>query len=153
MARTIRRYEDDGHGGFRELSGTIPREPTPWGIVLTTEEVNSPDFGVSVVESRRAELARSREAYSRKLLKRRLPRLLHWTLDRPRLLRVILRARPRWEPAMLIVPLRCTTTLASAVDASERWLQEQEARGCVMLDGYVFTYTDPAGLPSEVYGP
>lgn len=148
------RIDDDG--GFKKLSGTIPREPTPWGAVWTPEQVNDdPYFGVAepLAARRRDELARSREAYARKLLRHRLPRRLRWTLGHPRTLRRLLRVIRRWEPTMNIVPLNCYTTPAGAVEASERWLKEQEARGRDVSGGYVFTYTDAGGLPSEVYGP
>jgi hypothetical protein len=124
-----------------------------WGAHFTGGDVNSPDFGVSMVASRTAELARCREAYSRKILERRVPRVLRWTLDHPRLLRRLLRVFPRWQPTTVTVPLGATMTVGAAVEASERWLQEQEARLRVLLDGYVFTYTDASGLPAEVYGP
>ena len=112
---------------------------------------------------RSKELAEAREAYSRKLLERRLPRRLHWLLDHTRALRVLLRLVPRWRPTMGIVRLNdlrflkhggmAYFTASAAVQAADVWLGEMEARGVTLDGGHVFTYTDVGGLPAEVYGP
>lgn len=127
----------------------------PWSIEFTATKVNSIDFGRELIEQRSLELAQQREAYSRKLLERRLPRRLHWTLDHPRALRVLLRFVPRWRPTMAFVPLGITATASAAVEASERWLREIDLRAPLdsETDGHVFTYTDASGLPAEVYRP
>lgn len=104
------------------------------------------------VRERGRELAEAREAYSRMLLQRRLPRPVHRLLNFPRALNLLLRLVPRWKPTMAYVPLETTTTAYDAVFTSERWLQEQEAQGRDVSGGHVFTYTDASGLPAEVYG-
>jgi len=105
------------------------------------------------VRERSRELNKAREAYSRKLLERRLPGFLHRLLDHPRALAALYRVIPRWRPLLTVVMLEMTTTADAACQASERWLQEQEARGRDVSGGHVFTYTDASGLPAEVYGP
>ena len=114
--------------------------------------------GMEVVQEmvrrqRSAQIAQQREAYTRRVLEARLPRRLHWLIDHPRLLRLVLRLVRRWRPTLSVVPLRVSATAESAVAMSERWITEMEARGRDIEGGYVFTYTDVNQLPAEVYGP
>jgi hypothetical protein len=102
----------------------------------------------------------AREAYSRKLLQRRLPRVLLGLIDHPHLLKPLLRLVSRWRPIMTVVAIRpkkdrrlTTMTAEAAQHFGQAWLQEQEARGRDVSGGYVFTYTDVNQLPAEVYGP
>ncbi len=153
----------DGPVGLARWDADAWECKQPWGTEWTAEDINDIDFGFGVVATRSRELARSREAYSRKLLGRRLPRALHWTLDHPRVLRVLLRFVPRWRPTMGIVRLNdlrflkhggmAYFTASAAVQAADVWLGEMEARGVTLDGGHVFTYTDASGLPAEVYGP
>lgn len=43
------------------------------------------------------------EARARRALLEVLPRPLHWTIDRPRVLRVVLKLVPRWRPTLVYV--------------------------------------------------
>jgi hypothetical protein len=57
---------------------------------------------------------------------------------------------------LTIVHLKVTTTAEAAVQMSEQWMQSMKAKtGWVATSGcgLVFAYTDPSGLPAEVYGP
>jgi hypothetical protein len=112
------------------------------------------------VSARSAELAAARNRYARRLLTARLPRRLHWLVDRPRTLRWIFRVRPEWRPSMAIITLRpdqasppMLTTFDMACAWAEQWLAEAEAQGSVpQTTGLIFVYTTVDGLPSEVYG-
>lgn len=105
------------------------------------------------VRVRSQHLAADRERYARRLLERRLPRHLHWLIDRPRALKLAFRLWPRWRPTFTIVRLSVPTTAATATDMASRWEDEMRAHGNAVSDsGLIFTYTDPSGLPAEVYG-
>jgi hypothetical protein len=137
------RYVGPGPGEFAILTSA----QDAWNAYNFREIIERP------LRERCKELAKAREAYVRKLLKRRLPRRLHWLIDRPRLLKRVLRLVPRWKPTTSYVTLSVDTTAEGATFMRDRWLQEQEARGRDTSGGHVFTYTDPSGLPAEVYGP
>lgn len=120
------------------------------------------------VRERSRQLAKQRDSYCRKLLEERMPDRLHWVIDRPRLLKRVLRLVPRWRPTLTIVnlsraPLRTGgmmvgrtgamhSTSGSAEEMARAWHAEQRERGRE-TKGVVFTYTDANGLPAEVYGP
>lgn len=121
-----------------------------------------------IVQARAQLLAKQRDVYCRELLEARLPRRLHWLIDRPRLLKRVLRFVPRWKPRVAVVPLtprqddprrmQAAMTNEAARATADVWEREmaakQEAsRQPMPRGGFVFTYTDPTGLPAEVYGP
>lgn len=131
-----------------------------WGATFTADEVNSADFGmVRFVRERSRQLARDRDAYARRLLEDRLPRPLHFLLDRPKALRRVLRFVPRWRPTMTVVDLRqwegeprSPMTAHSARTLGQAWMAEMRAAGKPFSErGLIFTYADPSGLPAEVY--
>lgn len=104
-------------------------------------------------EERSRELAAARNRYARRLIAARLPKGLHWLVDRPRTLGWIYKLRPTWRPSMAIVALRPVTTFDTACAWAERWLAEAEARGALpRTTGIVFTYATVDGLPCEIYG-
>ncbi len=115
-----------------------------WKVACFDDIVTRP------VRERGRELAEAREAYSRMLLERRVPRLLRRLLDHPQALKLLLRLIPRWKPTMAYVSLGTTMTAETAVAMSERWLQEQEARGRNVSGGHIFAYTAASGLSAEV---
>ena len=112
------------------------------------------------------QLAKQRDAYCRTLLEQRIPHRLHWVIDKPRALRLLLRFVPRWQPTLTIVNLSrppmatggkvagrtaaMASTEGSAKAMADVWLREQALRGRE-IKGVVFTYTDPSGLPAEIY--
>lgn len=109
------------------------------------------DKTAMAIASRSHDLARERDAYARRLLEERLPRPLHFLLDRPRALKVLLRVVPRWRLTMHFMDLRTLPPGAvrmrpeQAREVARSWL-DGKPKGA-----WVFTYTDPSGLPAEVY--
>lgn len=113
------------------------------------------------------ELAADRERYLRAVLEGRLPRWLHWIIDRPRALRWLLCVVPyRLRGDLAVVQLRRPEHLSppahmrdspslmsdrAAKQLAQTWLAEMGDK--VPRGGVVFSYTDPMGLPAEVYGP
>lgn len=137
--------------------------PAPSIYVKLTAEQDARNAAVAheiltrPLRERTKQLAKDREAYCRKLLVERLPRPLHWLIDKPSLLKRVLRFVPRWQPTLTFVPLQKTKpgiALAgtSAHIVAKVWQAEMEAQGKAIPDGgLVFTYTDANGLPAEVY--
>lgn len=126
------------------------------------------EFGAgpaTLIRERSDQLARDRNAYARRLLKDRLPRPLHFLIDRPRALGWLFRVAPRLRPTMTVVDLRCQErwdgidptapmTAEAAREMGRHWVMAMRATsGATVPDGgLIFTYTDPSGLPAEVYG-
>jgi hypothetical protein len=150
-----------------QIISTWDKSPL-WGATLTADEINSPDFGFpATVQTRFRKLARDRDAYARRLLEERLPRPLHFLLDRPKALRRVLRIARRWRLTMATVDLRRPShplsppahmlppagvmTVEAARKLSRVWVAEMDAAGKRPDGGLIFTYTDPSGLPAEVY--
>lgn len=105
------------------------------------------EFGLHVLcaEAERGE-------YLRGLLEARLPRLLHWIIRKPRLLKAVFRIAPRLKPRLTEISVDATNK-EEAVAQSKHWLAEREAVGAKLSGGYAFTYTNERGWPAEVYGP
>lgn len=156
--------------------GNSPLRPT----TISSRDDFEREFGPDPLEEvayavahRSQQLAIQRNAFARRLLEDRLPSFLHWTLDRPRALRWVLRAVPRWRPTMTVVDLRATQcgplfadsdgrlpreisyacmTADAARATAQQWIAEMRAHGNRVPDGgLIFTYTDASGLPAEVY--
>lgn len=132
----------------------IDASKVEWGALAAADREirrSRRDFYWSaLVEQRSRKLARDRDAFARRLLEDRVPRLLHWTLDRPRALRALLRVVPRWRPTMSFVDRRHAGPMGALAAQAAAGLWAQEVG---IDDGLIFTYTDPDGLPAEVYGP
>lgn len=104
------------------------------------------------LRDRTKQLAKDREAYCRKLLEHRLPRLLRWTFDHPRALRILLRLVPRWRPTLTYVRLEADpyepvpkTEQATRISA-DAWLVEMRAKGWTPeANGLVF----PTPMPTD----
>ena len=139
------------------------------GLRLTVDglDLNDPGVkldGVAMAATLRSEwLTRGREAYARRLLEARLPRPLHFLLDRPKALGRLLRLVPRWRPTMTYIECRDgmdghggrfrTMNTEAARHFAQVWIEGAPEQGGASLNGgLVFTYIDPSGLPAEVYG-
>jgi hypothetical protein len=104
------------------------------------------------------QITKQRETYCRELLEARLPRRLRWLIDKPKLLKRVLRIAPWWRPTLTFVPLCHPAPIARSRSWATRearyWEREQRVSGkSIPSGGLVFTYTDVSGLPAEVYGP
>jgi hypothetical protein len=131
------------------------------------------------IRLRSNQLAAERDRYARRILEDKLPRSLHWLIDRPRLLQRVLRIVPLWRPTMTMVDLRGRSPVQHAArmmsfgpdgqvprempyspmtDDAARvvanvWVAEMRAAGRSVPDsGLIFTYTDASGLPAQVCG-
>jgi hypothetical protein len=129
-------------------------DPSPQAGWPTAEQLglDARDFYMPAVERSR-QLTRDREQYARRLLEQRLPRPLHWIIDRPRALKLAFRLRLLRRPSMSIITLASTMTAEAARHMGRRWLASMQAKGNKVPDGgLIFTYTDVEGLPAEVHG-
>jgi hypothetical protein len=122
------------------------------------------------IRERSMQLAKQREDYCRELLHARLPCRLHWLIDRPKLLKQAQRFVPRWQPSLTFVNLNHPQFATGGLVARATFVRARKSKGMTAKDathlakvalhgaqesgaGFVFTYTDPSGLPAEVYGP
>lgn len=119
------------------------------GAVADEDPYHTWQLSERVIQEVSDELARERDAYCRRLLEARMPRRLHFLIDRPEALRRVLRLVPRWRPTMTIVRLGVFDSAYDAWFAVEQWVQRYGNRD---LSGYVFTSTTTEGMPSEIYG-
>ncbi len=133
----------------------------PYADLIPAQDLRNAETFREAIErplrERTQQLAKQRETYCRELLQARLPRRLHRLIDRPKQLKAVLRVVPRWQPTLTFValrhPLRFAQDRSWATQEARYWEREQRVTGkSIPSGGLVFTYTDPSGLPAEVYG-
>ncbi|HSC20139.1 MAG TPA: hypothetical protein VLC07_00240 [Solirubrobacterales bacterium] len=102
----------------------------------------------ALVADRSNELAAERDRYARRILEDKMPRPLHWMLDRPKALRIALGVVRRWRPTMYELDLRpIPQARGEAETAVRNLLAESGLHGPTVV-----RYTDPSGLPAQVCG-
>lgn len=108
----------------------------------------------ALIRDRSKRLASDRDAWCRGLLRERLPGPLHFLIDRPWAIRVLLRIWPSWRPQTRELDLSRNGTLmteGTAAYMARCWVIEHpDETGNATYEGLIVRYRDVHGLPMEI---